>query len=197
MAKRARISAAALFPVLDRITSIMASASSPAFAPMASASEATAMLAASMMLFTSFIAWAWPGCSPSLQIFFAMSVSHGIAVATTSSLPDSMMDKVPARAAAGPPLTGASMVAMFEAASRFVFDETTVGPSVDISMYVRMFLPAATSVLSEQHALAHVAIRQTGHDDCGRIRHRARIGMRDRASFDERPDRFRIRIEHM
>ncbi|MCY1248813.1 hypothetical protein D9M72_622860 [compost metagenome] len=60
-AKRASMSAAALWPVLDRMTSAMASAFRPALAPIANASDATAMLAASMMLFTSFIACAWPG----------------------------------------------------------------------------------------------------------------------------------------
>jgi len=137
-------SVAVLRPLPELMTAIIVSASRPALAPIASASDVMATAVADRMLLTSFIAWPWPGSAPTQNIL-PMTSTIGRNVSARSFGQATITATVPFSAPVGPPLTGASTAAMPFAASVAATSLAATGPVVDRSMKVFTLAPVATS----------------------------------------------------
>ena len=114
-------------------TLTMSSGSSPAFTPMAMASQAAAQVVAASRLLTSFKVCPCPTASPTNTVLEPITSSTGRTRSNAARSPDAMTESVPASAPAMPPLTGASSETTPRGASPSATSRATRAPVVERS----------------------------------------------------------------
>ena len=166
-------------------TSSISCGSRPALTPIASASAVIAIAAWDIRLFASLSVCPRPGFSPTKN-----TLPRCLRIVSTSSNaargPDTMRARVPARAPAMPPLTGASSEWMPRSAKDSSIAMAAAAPEVDRSTKVRMVLPSrmpvaprtTSSTICGVGRLANTmrAVEATAAADSARVAPRDSIG---------------------
>jgi hypothetical protein len=106
--------------------------------PIVTASKVTMRTAAATTLLTSFMAWPVP-TSPQWKTFGLMVSKMGLTRAYASAGAPTMMAMVPASAPCGPPLTGASISVMPDAARSLAISRVALGSPVVMSAMIAPF----------------------------------------------------------
>ena len=122
------------------MTSIITCASSPAFTPMATASDVAAIAVAERKLLASFMVCAMPGLSPMMNTR-PKTESASLTTSTSACGPDTMTASVPLLAPPTPPDTGESTCTMFFFASAAKIFAAAREPVVERSTSRLMRLP--------------------------------------------------------
>ena len=115
------------------MTSIITAGSSPAFTPIATASEVAAIAVAERKLFASFMVCAMPGFSPMMKTL-PNTASTSFTKSISAFGPETMTASVPFLAPPTPPLTGQSICTISFFANAAAVFAATCEPVVDKSM---------------------------------------------------------------